>query len=210
MDTSEEHIWKHVLLRAFAIAGIGVVIGYVFYGDKVFIPTMRASQFMVSSITAGLSYALLKSSAQRNFWSVIFVWYVLLCGVFVEFNRWLIILNAVYIGGISGAILLYTYVVPLKYTNNFMVRIFFAGAIISVANGIIIVVLGFFSFGTIMSHFSVWWESVLFNLKIGSIIGLGVGAGIEIAEYFNGALVEYEEGLAEEETADDTDDEKAE
>jgi len=52
-----ENPWKHVILRALVISGIGVLVGSIFYRSSVFIPTMRPFQFTVSSISAGIAYA---------------------------------------------------------------------------------------------------------------------------------------------------------
>jgi len=198
MKKNENH-WKHILLRAAIISGAGIITGYIIYGSSVFVPTMKAFQFTESGVTAGLAYAFFKSSMTRNLWTALFVWYVVLCGLLIEFNWWLLILNLTYIGGITGGILLYNRVVAKPYLNKLFLRIIFAGAIISIANSIIIVVLGIFSLWVVVAHFPVWSDAIWFNMKIGAIIGLAIGIGIELAEYFDGALVEYENNLVDEE-----------
>ena len=196
MNANEQ--WKHILLRAVTISGVVVFVGYILYGGNVFTPTMKASQFMASGITAGLSYAFWKSEKPWNMYAALFCWYIAATFLLIDFNRWLLILNLSYIGCIASAVVLNNFVAGKPFAKNFIVRIFFAGAIIAIANGVIIVILGMFSYFTIINRLSIRQEALLFNVKIGSVIGLAAGAGIELAEYFNGALVEYEQNIEEE------------
>ena len=140
MNTSKD-IWKHLILRVFVIAGVGILVGYIFYRDNVFTPTIRAFQFLGSSITAALVYAVLKSYSSRYLWPVLFVWYVILTGLIVEFNWWLPILNLAYIGGITAAIYAYNYITTRLFVNSAALRIVSSGTIISIVNGLIIIVL---------------------------------------------------------------------
>jgi hypothetical protein len=190
--------WKHVILRVIVISGVGIIVGFIFYRYSVFIPTMRSFQFTESSITAGIAYAFLKSSTPRNLWASLFVWYVVLTGLLVEFNWWLPILNLAYISGITAAIFIYNRVMNKPFANRAILRIIFGGAITATANGFIIVALGLFSSKSVVSHFTVWLDAIKFNVEIGAVIGLAIGIGIEIAEYLNGKLTEYETELESE------------
>jgi hypothetical protein len=185
--------WKHLLLRAAVISGAGILVGYIFYGGLVFDPTMKASQFFISSITAGLAYAFLKSSKPRNLWAALLIYFIVFAGLRVEVSWWNTILNLVYISLITAAIFVYNYIVRKPFSKYVILRIIFASAITSIANGLIIVVLGAFNVQVIVNQFSHWFEAVEFNVMIGAMIGLAIGVGIELAEYFNSALVEYEE-----------------
>jgi hypothetical protein len=157
---------------------------------------MRPFQFTENSITAGLAYAFWKSSTSRNMWIALFIWYILTIELLVEFNWWLPILNLAYISGITAAIFVYNTVVNKPFVTGMFLRVIFAGVIIAIANGVIVIVLGIFSLNVIASHFADWLDAIIFNIEIGIVIGLAVGIGIEIAEYLNKKLSEYELELA--------------
>jgi len=196
MNTIEES-WKHIALRVLVISGVGILVGFIFYRGHVIIPTMRSFQFTESSITAGLAYAFWKSSTTRNVFAALFIWYVLATGLFVEFNWWLPILHLAYIGGITASIYLYNIVVK-RYARRAILRIIFAGAIIAVANGFILIVLSLFRFDAAISHLTTRLEWANRNMELGAIIGLAIGIGIEIAEYLNGKFIEHEHSIEEE------------
>ena len=190
-----ENPWKHVILRALVISGIGVLVGSIFYRSSVFIPTMRPFQFTVSSISAGIAYAFLKSSMRRHLLPALFIWYVVLTGLLVKLTWWALILNLTYISGVACAILIYSYAITKPYSNRIILRIIYSGAIMSSINCLIMIALAVFSLNAIFSHFSVWLSSVKHNAELGAIIGLAFGLGIEIAEYLNGKLNQYEIAL---------------
>ncbi len=194
MDTIE-NTWKHIILCAIVISGVGILVGFIFYRYSVFIPTMRPFQFAVSSISAGLAYAFSKSSIQRHLLPALFVWYVVLTGLLVKLTWWSLILNFAYVGGITSAIFVYNYAASKPYSNRIILRIIYAGAIIAIANGLILMFLGIFSVKVIFFHFSVWLSAIEYNVEIGAVIGLAIGLGIEIAEYLNGKMNEYETDL---------------
>ncbi|MDE3056740.1 MAG: hypothetical protein KGJ59_02115 [Bacteroidota bacterium] len=194
-----ESTWKHLLLRAAVVSGVGILVGYIFYRSSVFNPHMRAFQFTVSSITAGIAYAMLKSPVPRNLWAALFSWYIILTGLLITFNRWMLILNLVYIIGVTVAIFVYNNVAAKPFLKRAVLRVAFAGAIIATTNGLIIIVLSLVSVRTvIVSHFTTLLKWVNLNMQFGAIIGLAVGIGIELAEYLDKNVVAYENQLQEE------------
>jgi hypothetical protein len=58
--------------------------------------------------------------------------------------------------------------------------------ITAITNGLIVIVLGAFALRAVVNLPAAWLESALFNLEIGTLIGLAVGVGIEITEYLAG------------------------
>ena len=52
-----ENAWKQAILRALIVSLSGIILGFVLYQNAIFVPTMVASQFLKSSITAGIAYA---------------------------------------------------------------------------------------------------------------------------------------------------------
>jgi hypothetical protein len=59
-------VLKHAVFRALVVSAACIVLGVIIFQNTVFIPTMRAFQFTLSGITAGISYAALKASCIRN------------------------------------------------------------------------------------------------------------------------------------------------
>lgn len=185
-----ENLWKHLLIRVVIISGIGILVGYVLYRKAVFMPSMVPFQFVESSITAGLAYAFLKKSTYRNMAAALCGWYFIALLTFADINPWLPILYGAYILGITAAILIDDYIITKLGATNPFVRIIFAGAIISVMNGVIIVALRLVSWQ--FSHFE--WSFK--NMEYGAIIGLAVGIGIELAEYADRKMAEFNENYA--------------
>jgi cellulose synthase/poly-beta-1,6-N-acetylglucosamine synthase-like glycosyltransferase len=200
MDTPQAD-WRRVIARALVVSSLGIGAGLLFYGLSVFVPTMRASQFTTSGISIGLAYAALRSHVPRNGLAALFVWYALLTGLIENFNSWLLILNAAYIGGMAGATYVHERVVRTRRVRGPIPRIALAGAFMSIANGLIVVVLVLVSWRTaIFTHVATWIETAYFNLQIGALIGLATGLGMELAEYVDATFLTRQ---------DETDQEKA-
>lgn len=183
MDTRQS-VWKRAITRAAVVSGLSIAVGLLFYGLSVFIPTMRASQFTISGISIGLTYAALKGDALRNGCAALFAWYALLTALIEDFNSWLLILNLAYIGGMAGATYLHQHVVQTRLVHGPLPRVALAGAFISIANGLIVVFLVLVSWRTaVFTRAATWLEVAYFNLQIGALIGLATGLGMELAEY---------------------------
>jgi len=77
LDTIE-NIWKHIILPVIVVSGIGILVGFIFNRNQIFIPTMRSFQFTESSVTAGLAYTIFKKPTLRNIWVALFIWDIFL------------------------------------------------------------------------------------------------------------------------------------
>jgi hypothetical protein len=187
--------WKHVISRAMIVLGAGIVLGFVLYQFLVFIPTMKAFQFTMSSITIGIMYAALKGQSIRNGFAALFVWYVILTGLIEEFNSWLLILNLAYIGGMAGATFVHQRVVKTRLIHGAIQRVAVAGVIMAIANGLIVICLATFSWKVAISHAARIVETVYYNLQLGALIGLATGLGMELAEHLNGRFLDLHSEL---------------
>ena len=183
---------KQTITRLIAVAGSALTLGYALYRSSIFVPTMRVSQFAMSGVTMAIAYAAWKARAVRNGLAALFVWYVCLTTLIVPFNWWLLILDSFYIAGMTAAVLVHQSAVVPRLRSYPLLRVALAGAITSIANGLIIVALFLFSclflysWQAIPTHLDAAYGNIYFNLNIGALIGLGVGIGMEIAEYLNG------------------------
>ena len=182
MDTTE-NTWKQTILRALIVSTSGILVGFVFYGNAIFVTTLMPYQFIGSSITAGIVYAMLRSQSPQSVWAILFVWYALLTGREGIHNSWLFILYFTYIAGITAAIFAYNYIVARPFANRVALRPIFAAAITAVVNGLIIIALELISYMVYGVHLKFRLDIVNSNAQFGAIIGLAIGIGIEIAEY---------------------------
>ncbi|GEM_PF-1396301 len=194
MNTTENS-WRHIILRAFIVSGVGILVGFILYRSAVFIPRMWPFQFTVSSIPAGVAYALNKSSMRRHLLPALLIWYIILTGLIVKLTWRSVILNFAYVVVITLAVFVYNYVVTKPFSSKAILRIVFAGAIISIANGSITILSAIYLFKFILANSVVWLNALEHNAEIGAVIGLAIGAGIEIAEYLNNKLCEHEINL---------------
>ncbi len=201
MDTTE-NTWKQTILRSLIISGSGILVGFLLYGRAITISTLMPIQFTLSSITAGIVYAVLKSQSPRSVWAMLFVWYALITGREAMHNSWLFILAFVYIAGITSAIFAYNYIVARPLANRLVLRPIFAGAITALVNGLIIIALALIQYMVYGVHFKIRLEIVNANVQLGAIIGIAIGIGIEIAEYLIKKLNEDEEEMIAEETTE--------
>jgi hypothetical protein len=182
MDQSQIRV-KQTITRLVAVAASGLILGYLLYRSSIFIPTMKASQFTSSSVTIAIAYTAWKAHALRNGFAALFVWYIVLTTMIVQFNSWLLILASFYIAGMAGAVLLHQSAVVPRLGSYPVLRVLLSGALTSIANGLIVSVLFLFSFRLILAHLDTAYDTVYYNLKVGALIGLGVGIGMEIAEH---------------------------
>ena len=201
MDTTE-NTWKQTILRALIISGSGILVGFLLYGRAITISTLMPIQFTLSSITAGIVYAALKSQSPRSVWAMLFVWYALITGREAMHNSWLFILAFVYIAGITSAMFAYNYIVARPLANRLVLRPIFAAAITALVNGLIIIALALISYMVYGVHFKIRLDIVNSNVQFGAIIGIAIGIGIEIAEYLIKKLNEDEEEMIAEETTE--------
>jgi len=174
---------KQIIIRILIVAGTGMVVGFALFRSAIFIPTMTTFQFTISSITVGLFYSMLKSSTLRNGLAALLIWYFVNSVFFDQHNRWMWVLNLAYIGGIAGACYLSLFAIKKGYVNGMVMRIAAFTVFIAIVNGLIVVILSLYSWHRVIAHLGKLFQSTLSNLELGAMIGLGLGIGIEIAEY---------------------------
>jgi hypothetical protein len=181
MSFSTSHLFS-TICRALIIIAAGMGAGYLFYGSWIFVPTSPPSQFTLSSIAAGLFYGLAKSSSYRNALTAILIWYVISTFVDVH-NGWLFILFLVYIAAISAAVYVYMILVRRPLFNGILQRVATMSLLIGIVNALAIPILS--AIQSLSGHvrLSTVVDTTISNFQLGTLIGLGVGVGIEIAEY---------------------------
>lgn len=181
-ESVQDIIW-HTVLRMIVVACVILGIGLVFFRLNVFNMRMTASQFLTSGVTAAISYAALKTPRRRDGVAALFVWYVVLVFFVLQYNWWLLILCAAYIVGIAAAVYLYDQFVLKNIVRGTVQRVAAAGVITAVANALIIIFLGLWTWKAVVASVGYYASVVFRNLQFGTLIGISFGIGAECAEY---------------------------
>jgi hypothetical protein len=181
MSSLNGHI-NHTIIRGLIVIASGIGVGFLFNRSLIFIPTMVAFQFTYSSITAGLFYAFLKSSSLRSALLAALVWYVA-STVIDPKNHYTLVMDCVYVVGISAAVYLYLHLIRGPVFNGIVHRIATMSLLTGLTNALI--AIGLVLFWAVFARISLHRAPQLGfeNFQIGTLIGLGVGVGIELAEY---------------------------
>jgi hypothetical protein len=179
---SLQKIWTVALIRAAVVAGSGILLGYLLYQSLVFTPAMVAFQFTLSGVTAGVAYAALKGRRIRDGLASLVVWYVIVTFLVENFVPWMLLLNFIYIAEIAVVIWVYVRLIREPLLKSIPARIVLAGALLSIANGLLIVILETILKRHTLGNVGELWELIMRNCQFGALIGLAVGCGIEIAE----------------------------
>ena len=174
---------RNTVLRMVLVLCVTAGFGLLFFQLEVLNMKMMASQFLTSGVTAGVSYAAWKSSRWRDGLAALVVWYFVETFLITEYNWWLLVLSFAYIAGIGAGMLLFVTFVRKEIVHGMMQRIAAAGVIIAIANAIIIVFLGFWSWTAVKASPGYFASMVFRNLQFGTLIGVGIGLGAECAEY---------------------------
>jgi hypothetical protein len=173
---------KQSIVRFISISGIIIAFAYLVYGRSVFISTQWPVQFFVSGITIGLAFITFRERYYREGLALLVLWYIILIGLATERHRWIFILEATYISIISIAVYFCIKIVQKLFISNEFLRIATFTVILGVSNSFIIIVLYLFSFSIILSHLPQIFDAMYLNLKIGTMLGLFMGVGIELSD----------------------------
>jgi len=175
---------KQSIIRFLIISGLIIALAYFIYQIAVFTPTMWAFQYFVSGITVGISYVTFQDKNYREGLVLLLLWYVILVSVIAKGNNWVFILEGVYICFIALGVYLYLVIISESFIKNEISRIIVSTIILGIFNSLIVVVLNLYSLQSIFDHFPNILDAMFLNLKIGLILGLFMGVGIELANYF--------------------------
>jgi hypothetical protein len=181
MSTLQGHL-KPLLVRLLVITTSGLLVGYLFRGSSIFNPSTVAFQFTFNSITAALFYSTMKSSSTRNALVVALVWYLLSTLTYPK-NVHMIVMYLVYVAAILAAVFFYIHLIRRTMFQGIVQRIVAFSLLTATLNGIVVIVLEIIWTIFTGAHFQRTSAIVFENFQLGALIGLGVGVGIQIAEY---------------------------
>ena len=177
-------VFKQAIVRFISISGTIILLAYIVYRGDVFIPTHWPFQFLVSGITIGLSYAAFREKYTRQGTGLLTLWYVVLLGSVGQWYEWIFILEGTYIAVISLGVYLIIRIVQKPIINNAFLRIGTSMSVLAIANSLIIVILGFFSLSHFVSQLQQEFDAMSLNLKVGAMLGLFMGIGVELSDSF--------------------------
>lgn len=173
---------KQGIVRCISVSGVIIAIAYFIYGSGIFIPTHWPFQYLISGITIGISFTTFRDKNYREGIMLLALWYIILLGSVAGERKWTFILEGTYIVTISVAVYFYITIVRKPFIDNEFLRVCTSTAILGVANSFIIVVLKLFSFTQIYPRLPQIFEVMFLNLKIGAMLGLFMGVGIELSD----------------------------
>ena len=176
-------VFALTVIRLICVAGAGIGIGCLFFRAEVFASNALASQFLSSSITAALAYAGLKEGRPRETLAALCLWYVVFSFVISHVDSWVLIVRLVYVLGVAVGVSLYLSAVKKSFLRGMTQRLAAMGIIIALINCLIIFILSLFT-ARLLFHYPLSIVAVAFqNLQIGTLLGIAVGAGMELAEF---------------------------
>jgi hypothetical protein len=174
--------FDHTIIRILIIAASGIAAGYIFYGFPIFITTVAPFQFTYHTITAALFYGILKSSSRRSALLAVLVWCAISTLIDVK-NTSVIVMDIANVAGVSAAMYLYLRLLHRPILSGVFQRLATASLLVGAANALI--AIGLILFWAVLAGMSLQRipQAALSNFQIGTLIGLGIGTGIEISEY---------------------------
>lgn len=182
MAFSRNHVFRSVY-RTLFVASAGVATGFLFYGPSIFVPTKAPFQFTLNGITAGLFYGVSKSMSYRGALAATLIWCVFSTLLDVH-NWWLFVTFFVYAAGILASVSMYMMLVKKPLFNGILQRVATISILTGFFNALALLVLYAIQSTFLFARFGTVAHYVFENFQLGTLIGLGIGVGIEIAEYF--------------------------
>jgi hypothetical protein len=170
-------------VRALIVAAATIVVGLLLFRERVFVPTSRDFQFVVCGVTGGLFYAALRASSIRNGVAALFVWYLFLTLLLGKPTMWNVTLDLVYVLAVAAAVSLSFRLDRSSILRTTLQRVAGMAVFMAIANALAVLVLSLIHFQTLRAHPLTVLEYSLLNLELGTVIGLGLGGGMEIAEW---------------------------
>lgn len=177
-------ILKRAIVRCVITSGLIISLAYLIYRTAIFTPTMWAFQFLISGITIGIAYTTFRDKNYREGLVLLLLWYIIIVSAISQGNYWIFILEGAYTVIIALAVYVYLLIVSKSFVKNEISRIIVSTIIIGLFNCFIVVVLNLYSIQSIFAHFPNLLDAMFLNLKIGAMLGLFMGVGIELANYF--------------------------
>ncbi len=182
MESSKQLVVEGII-RFVAVTGLIIGVAFLIYDGAVFVPTVWPFQFLISGITLGISYAVFSAKRIKEGIGILALFFMFSSGVVTPHEIWHFVQNGVYIGVLACAVYVHLFLIRKRVVTNRIVSVVAAGAVIGIANGLVILVLSLFSPFAVWAHTSILLQAVHLNLRVGALAGLLFGIGIEISTF---------------------------
>jgi hypothetical protein len=181
----EDHkgAFTRAAVRALIVAAATIIVGLLLFRERVFVPTSRDFQFVVCGVTGALFYAALRASSIRNGFAALFVWYLFLTLLVGRPTLWNFTLDLVYVLAVAAAVYLSFRLNRSSVLRTTLQRVAGMAVFMAIANALAVLALSLIHFQTLLAHPLTVLEYSLLNLELGTVIGLGLGSGMESAEW---------------------------
>jgi hypothetical protein len=184
METAwTQDVVKITVVRLIVVAFTIVAFGFLFFRLSVFDLRVIPSQFVTSGVTASVFFAALASPRRRDGYIALLVWYAVLTFLVGRFTLWQANVYGAYVAGVAAAVYVYNSFVRREIVRGGVQRVASAGVLMAIANAVIMVYLGLFSWHTVFASTGFFASMVFRNLQFGTLIGIAFGIGAEFAGY---------------------------
>lgn len=184
METTwTQDVVKVTVVRLFVVALTIVAFGSIFFRLSIFDLRVLPSQFVTSGIAASVCYAALASPHRRDGIIALIVWFLVLTFLVGRFALSQANANAGYVAGVGAAVYVYDRFVGREIVRGGVQRVASAGVLLGLANAVIMVYIGLFSWRTVFASTGFFASMVFRNLQFGTLVGIAFGLGAELAGY---------------------------
>jgi len=179
---------RDTVIRMIAIVCLTGASGFLYFRENILNLRLVASQFLTSGVTAGIAYSALHLPRQRDGLVALLIWFVVLTFLVEQPGVHVGIVNLVFIAGIAAAVYVYVSFIRKGIVKGWLQRVASAGVVTALANALITVVLGLTSRMVVFASTGFFASTVFRNLQYGTLVGIGIGVGAELAELLIGRL----------------------
>ncbi len=184
METTwTQDVVKITVVRLIAVTFTIVAFGCLFFRLSIFDLRVLPSQFVTSGVTASVFFAALASPRRKEGLIALLVWYIVLTFLVGRFTPWQANVHAAYVACVGAAVYVYDRFVRREIVRGGVQRVASAGILTAIANAVVIVYIGLFSWRTVFASTGFFASMVFRNLQFGTLIGIAFGLGAELAAY---------------------------
>ncbi len=175
LQITHKNIFQFML---FIIIGTicSILIGYSYFGLKVFNPKISSFQFFITGLIGAIFYATLKVYKLRNALFILLFLFIFHEIIIKTSTLSYFIRDLLFIGGISLSIIIFINFFHEKLKEIKFGKFLTFASLFTITYIIITVILGLFLSPVEIKNV------LLTNVFIGSLLGIGLGIGLELSE----------------------------
>jgi hypothetical protein len=179
MESKRQILTKFIITVALGTV-FCLIVGLCFFGLKVFVFNIPASQFLIVGLTGSIFYSLLKFRSVRD--AILIMILLYLANILAFGSDRFLLTRLLFFVGISGALFVF-----FRYFDDRIKELKF-GKFLTVASLFTIMYVVCTIVLQAIYNSADFKTELLYNLDLGFLIGLGLGLGIEISNGINSRL----------------------